>query len=220
MPFQRLALSAAILTSAAAGVLALQPPTAVPPAQPAAEPQTQASPDVTAAMDPGRRHLLLSRLVGDWEIAYSMEIPGQPPLSSTGSATFSHALGGRFLHESGRGEMRGVPAEHFKVWGFNNGSGKYEAVWTWTLQTSMLTLVGTPSDDGRRIDWTATFDDELGGRQQFKVVMTFTDDDHFTLAMSLGGEGGPSLRMSYSRLKPGVTRPAPAPPAAPVVNPR
>lgn len=172
-------------------------------AAPKSEPEMEAA---MAAMMPGPMHGRLTALAGDWETRSRLEMAGQEPAESSGTATLKAELGGRFIHETGRGEMMGMPTEHFKLWGYNAGSKKFEAVWTWTMSTGLLSMVGETKDDGKSIEWKAWFDNEVGVREDFKALTTFVDDDHFTVKLYGGkmpdGTPGPTMLVEYSRKKP------------------
>jgi hypothetical protein len=194
-------------------------PTAAKPPGPAASPALQSTSEPTpaatqpahdleaalAAMTPGPIHRRLMRLAGEWTVATKLEMPGQPASDTVGKATLAAALGGRFLHETGDGEMMGAPTHHFKQWGYNNGSKKYEAVWSWTMSTGLLSMSGESPDDGKTILWIASYDNEVGVRQEFKCKTTLADDDHFTVVIDGGtmpdGTAGPTMAMTYTRVK-------------------
>jgi hypothetical protein len=159
-----------------------------------------------AAMMPGPAHARMARLAGDWSIETSMSMPGGgEPTKSAGTASIAMALDGRFVHETGVGEMMGMPVHSFKQWGYNVGSKKYEGVWSWTLSTGLLQLAGESKDDGKTIEWRAGYDNEFGKREEFNVTMTFADDDHFTVKIHGGkmpdGSPGPVMEAKYSRKK-------------------
>jgi len=162
-----------------------------------------------ASIMPGPEHERLIKLAGEWDVLTTLEGPGAPPTEATGSATFTSAIGGRFLHETGGGEMAGFDTQHFKSIGYNNGSKKYEAVWSWTMSTGFLYLSGASHDEGKSIDWEAWYDNERGERQELSARHLFVDDDHFTVelcgaatAAAEGGElpqAGPRMIMNYTR---------------------
>ena len=157
------------------------------------------------AMMPGPIHARLNKLAGDWETLTRVEVAGQPPSETRGTATIKSALEGRFLHETGSGEMMGMPAQHFKMWGYNNGSKRFEATWTWTLSTGFLHMEGETRDDARTINWKAWFDNETGLREEFKALTTITDDDHFSTRIYGGkmpdGSPAPTMNITYTRHK-------------------
>lgn len=202
-----------VLLSAAAAIslvaLAQDKPAATRPAAPAAGKAAQTPPpemeEMMKLMRPGPQHERLLKLAGDWTVETTMEMAGAPAEKSSGTATLKPALDGRFMQETGAGESMGMPASHFKMWGYNNGSKKYEAVWAWTLGTGMLYMNGESKDDGKTIEWKAWFDNESGVREELKATTTHTDADHFSVKLYGGkmpdGSPGPVMTANYTRKK-------------------
>jgi hypothetical protein len=213
-------MTAALLAAAGASAAAFQPTSApksqpggkapqppIKPAQPptGAPPMDEQTQQMLKDMQPGPEHVRLQKLAGDWTTETTMEGMPQPVPKTAGTEKISSSLGGRFLHEQGTGEMMGMPMESFKVWGYNNGSHKYEATWTWTMSTSLLHMTGESKDGGKTIDWQAWFEGAGGKREEFKCQHAFTDDDHFTVKMYGGkmpdGTPGPTMTSVYTRKK-------------------
>ncbi|MCH8808058.1 MAG: DUF1579 domain-containing protein [Planctomycetes bacterium] len=158
-----------------------------------------------AAMMPGPAHAKLGKLVGEWTTKSKLTVAGAPPEETEGKSKFLTVLGGRFLHEEHQGTMMGMPLQSARLVGYNNGSKKYEAVWTYTLGTSMMIMTGTSDDDGKTIKFDAVWDNEIGLRETIKIIYTFVDDDHFTITMGEGkmpdGSAGPEMEITYTRKK-------------------
>lgn len=214
--------ASAVSLAACFGALAWQDRKAPAPPAPTTQP-AQSRPDPAKgaapvgdeqsarAMDaatPGAAHKRLAKLSGDWEIVTRIVPPGateEDGMETKGRCNMRIELDGRFVHETGVGEMMGVPTRDFKLWGFNNGSGKYEGVWTWTFSTGLLYVNGESKDDGKTIEWLAHYDDQDGKRQEFRILTTFKDDDHFSQKIYGGkmpdGSPGPTMYVSYSRKK-------------------
>jgi hypothetical protein len=184
-------------------------------AQPEKQPEKPAAkapqPDKPAAghdMDkpdePGAINLRLQKLAGNWQTATKMEMDGQPPMESKGTSTISGAMGGRSLHENGKGDFMGQPATDFKMWCYNTGSKKFEAVWSWTMSTGYLYMSGESKDEGKTIDWKAWYDGD-SGREEFKALTTIASDDQFTVKLYGGkmpdGSPGPTMHITYTRSK-------------------
>lgn len=212
----RTILAIAIVLGLAGGTWALAQPDKVspptPPA-PAAPDMGDLPPGVSpeemkkmmAAMTPGKVHARLASLAGRWAVETTITFPGpQARVETTrGEETVSMMLDGRFVQQVGTGEMMGQPVKNFKMWGYNNGSGRYEGVWAYTMSTGLLHLGGASADDGQTIEWDAWFDNEMGVREEFKVRTTLTDADHFTVEFYGGkmpdGSEGPRMLQRYTR---------------------
>lgn len=158
-----------------------------------------------AAMMPGPAHEKLMALAGEWKTRQTMKLAGMPDDVSEGAVTLAPMLGGRFIHESGKGQAMGMDAEHFKMWGYNNGSKRYESVWTWSLSTGLLHMEGASGDEGKTIDWDVWFINEAGMKEEFKCKTTFADADHFSHRLYGGkmpdGSPGPEMTTEYTRVK-------------------
>src|SRR6266849_6742120 len=149
---------ARLLMAAAALILLAAPMRAQKPDQ-----QSEQDKQMQAAMQaaqPGAVHQKLAKRVGEWTIATKVWMqPGAPPSESTGTAKITSILGGRFLREEGSGTFMGQPSSGMRLWGYNNGTKQYEAMWMYTGSTAMLMLKGTSSDDGKTVGYTGAVED-------------------------------------------------------------
>jgi hypothetical protein len=194
-----------------AGQPTQKPADAVPSAGPQtrpAMPQAEMTPEMKAAMEampPGPAHQRLVKLAGDWMVKAKLVAPGAPAEETEGTAKITSVMEGRFIHEEDSGLMMGMPYKGAKLMGYNNGSKKYEAVWTYTLGTGMMTMTGTSPDEGKTIKLAASFANEIGVQETLNVTYTFSDDDHFTVTLDGGkmpdGSPGPVMESAYTRKK-------------------
>lgn len=174
----------------------------------AQDPHGEMSPEMKAAMaamQPGPAHEKLAKLAGDWTVLSKLTMPGAPAEETTGAARIVVVMGGRFIHEEATGTMHGMEFSSAKLLGYNNGSKKYEGIWTYTMGTAIMSLNGTSDDDGKTVKCTATWDNEIGVKESMTITYRFTDDDHFSIAMDAGkmpdGSAGPVLELAYTRKK-------------------
>jgi hypothetical protein len=158
-----------------------------------------------AAMMPGEAHGKFAKLAGEWTTKSKLAMAGAPSEETDGESKFVVVLGGRFLHEEHQGTMMGEPFQSAKLLGYNNGSKKYEAVWTYTMGTGMMTMTGASDDGGKTIKFDAVWDNEIGVREKITVKYTFADDDHFVIWMGGGempdGSPGTEMELTYTRKK-------------------
>jgi hypothetical protein len=130
--------------------------------------------------------------------------PDAEPQTSTGAAKFTVILGGRFISEEDSGDMMGQPFSSLKIWGFNNGTKKYESVWAYTGSTSMMTLVGTSIDSGKTITYEGTYSPDAGEPSKLTVTLKIADDDHFNVKIVHAAgdvKSAPAFETAYSRKK-------------------
>ena len=166
-----------------------------------------------AAAKPGPAHARLAKRAGEWTMQGKLTMNGNPPppemgpAESTGTATIKVVLDGRFIQEEGTGSMMGQPYKGMRLTGYNSGSQKYEAVWTYTMSTGMMMMTGESKDSGKTIEWSASFDNEMGMKETGKITTTEIDDDHFTVTMKFSEPGldGKTMEMAmetkYTRKK-------------------
>jgi hypothetical protein len=199
-----------------AGLAPLMQPEKKPPAAPAAPAKQPAKPDAPAApqpdMDammamakPGAVHQQLAKMVGEWTTSTAMKGAGMPPMDPTkGTSKIASTLGGRFFTEDQDGDMMGEPFTSAKMLGYNNGTKKYEAVWTYTGSTGMMTMTGTSKDDGKTITFDASHEEAPGKIEKMTITIKVISDDSFVVSLSSVG-GAPEEQMTmettYTRKK-------------------
>lgn len=164
-----------------------------------------------AAMDnaaPGAAHAALAQLVGEWTTLTRFQpAPDAPSIESTGNATLTMTLDGRFMHDIWKGDMMGVPVTSTKTIGFNNATGKYETMWSYTMSTGMLFGVGTSADSGKTVQFQGSFDEgpQAGGPSSMFMTLKVVSDDEFSWEISNTAPGmeqrGPVMVTGYTRKK-------------------
>jgi hypothetical protein len=88
--------------------------------------------------------------------------------------------------------------------GYNNATKQYEASWTYSLSTAIMTMTGSGNDEGKLIEWAAHFMNEKGAKQSLYVTTRQLDDDHFVVELfgkTPDGEKGPTVETTYTRKK-------------------
>lgn len=154
---------------------------------------------------PGPTHQQLAKRAGLYATTTHFKPSADvPAIESTGSVKLSSVLGGRFLSEETLGKTPGAPITGIRLWGYNNGSKQYEAMWTYTGSTAIMTMFGKSKDDGKTVEYQAAFDDEAGEKMKLRVVTRQVDNDHFTvelIAKAADGTDGPAFKTTYARQK-------------------
>jgi|SRR5579862_7143817 len=178
-----------------------QPPNPAKPTTPTDNPAAPAKP----LPFPGPEHAKLAKLAGDWTFAATFrQTPGAEPQTQAGSAKLTVVLGGRFVSEEDTGDFMGRPFSNLRVWGYNNGTKRYEAMWAYTGSTSMVMLVGASDDGGKTIVYEGTFEPEAGTPSKMKITLKTVDDDHFTLRFEQAiydAASGAVFEATYTRKK-------------------
>lgn len=176
-----------------------QKPATPPPAQPTQEQMEQA---VADAAKPGPIHAQLMKRAGKYTTTMTFSAPGTESQESTGTATLKPILGGRFLEEENSGESLGQPSVGLRLYGYNNGSKQYEAIWIYNGSTAFLVLDGSSDDDGKTVRYTGAFIGPDGSKQTLRVIVEQRDADHFVVRLLGEGPGGATstLATTYTRV--------------------
>jgi len=157
----------------------------------------------TQAAVPGPVHKEMARSVGEYTTLTKFRAePASSPVESSGTAKIQTALDGRFLLEENSGSLMGQPTKGLRLWGYNNASKKFEAMWTYTGSTSIMTLNGTSDDHGKTINWSGTFDTGKDGKRTIHVLTRHIDNDHFVVEIrgnAPNESGGPVMETTYTR---------------------
>ncbi|HEV8484141.1 MAG TPA: DUF1579 family protein [Blastocatellia bacterium] len=158
-----------------------------------------------SAANPGSVHQQLNKRIGNYKTStkFTMQ-PGGPATESSGTAKITGALGGRFLIEENSGTFMGETTTGLRLMGYNNATKQYEACWTYTMSTAILTMTGTSSDNGKTVTLRGSFADEGGARQTLKVITRTVDADHFVVELigeTPEGKDGPLLTTTYTRIE-------------------
>jgi hypothetical protein len=182
---------------AAAVILAVSPSPAPQPVGSAAQDDEHAA--------PAKQHERLMKLAGRYSTVTKFTTPdGSAMPGSTGEATFTSTLGGRFLLQEEKGTMMGQSFEARKMYGYNTASKRYEALWVYTGATAMMSMTGASADDGKTITFAASYDGAGGAPSKLDIVITETGPDTLTIAMkskAAPGEKSAVMETTYTRKK-------------------
>lgn len=153
-----------------------------------------------ALSEPGPPHEALARLAGTYTTHTKyVWAPGKPPEESRGTAKLSMILDGRFLIEEDRGQIQDSPSSGFRIYGYNNGTKRYEAMWVYTMSSALLTMSGQAAADGRSIDFAASFEESPGKHKKLFVNWRTVSDDEFVIALSGETPEDPRVETTYRR---------------------
>jgi Protein of unknown function (DUF1579) len=170
--------------------------------------KSETAPNVPAAVDatkPGPEQAFLAKRTGEY--TRTVKFVAQPNAdanASTGTAKISVILGGRFIVEENTDTVFGRPVSGTRIYGFNNSTKQYEAIWMYTMSTAMLFLTGTSSDGGKTIDLTGMSQNHRGDKIPIHATIRQVDDDQFVVTlMSTGADGKEAAfqETTYTRKK-------------------
>lgn len=147
---------------------------------------------------PGEAHERLARRAGKYttSIIYKPKAP-TGDIVTTGEAELRMTLDGRFLVDENSGVLLGKNFTGFRMTGYNNASGKYEASWADTNSTGLVRLSGESDDGGKTVVYSALLETEAGPLE-FKATDRQVDDDSFVITITSAGS---TLDITYRRRK-------------------
>lgn len=158
------------------------------------------------SMEPTTQHELLAALVGTWNTTTKLWTmgPGGDAQTSTGTATMTMDLGGRFLVSRAEGTMMGMPTTGLITIGYDAFAKKYQMVSTSTLSTSMHLADGFATQDGKAIVFHGVMDEMLLDVRGRTVRYVFTLKDADTLVMEvfdfhIGQENNKVVETTFER---------------------
>jgi hypothetical protein len=131
--------------------------------------------------------------------------PGDP-LISTGIMTNSLDLGGRYLHQSYKGDPNPGPFPAFEgrgYWGYNTIDKRYEGFWIDNACTFMQVETGQVDSTGKVWTMHSTMTDpQTGQPMKKKSVITLRDESRHTMEMFFEVPGAgyqKSMHIEYTR---------------------
>ena len=149
------------------------------------------------AGNPNEHHKNLEQMVGEWDavVKYRMD-PAAPWSESKGSASSTMIYGGRYLRESFKGDMEGMPFEGTSIMGYNNLGKQYESTWMDSMSTGIMFMTG--SYDAAKKSFSIagdSFDPMQGGKKKHtRIVTTISSPDKHTAEFFEPGMDGKEMK--------------------------
>ncbi|QEG33530.1 DUF1579 domain-containing protein [Bythopirellula goksoeyrii] len=117
--------------------------------------------DMQAVMEagtPGKMHERLAKDVGTWDCETTMwMVPDSEPMKSSGTATYTALMDGRFVKCEMDGEMPGMGPYHgLGIAGYDNVSKEFVSNWLDNHGTGIMNGTGELSSDGKTLTWEYT----------------------------------------------------------------
>lgn len=161
--------------------------------------------DKPSPSKPGAEQAFLAKRAGEYTRA--IKFVGQSSADatpSTGTSKISVVLDGRFIQEENSDTVFGRPVLGLRLWGYNNATKQYEAIWTYTMSTAILMLTGTSNDGGKTIEYTSTSGTPGGNNAPLHARVRQVSDDQIVVTLSSTGEDGKEAAFqetTYTRKK-------------------
>lgn len=162
---------------------------------------------LTAAMTEagalGPQHEMLAARAGTWKVVgNSWMTPDGPPMPMNATATTELLFGGRYIVETFKSDMMGVPYEGRLFQGYDNVTDRFWSIWTDNMNTGPWISYGTEIEPGV-FEYRGRGHDVFtpGGRPSHMVITT-NDDGSYTMQMFDFREGVDEyvvMELNYSR---------------------
>jgi hypothetical protein len=110
-------------------------------------------------------------------------------METDGESESKPILGGRYLMETDKFEMMGMPFEGLSIVGYDNLTGEYTSFWADTMSTWWVTATGKRVDE-HRTEMTGTMRD-IAGARQYRMVSIEKGPDEYDAEMydTIPGQG-------------------------------
>lgn len=159
-----------------------------------------------AAGTPGAPHKALEPLVGTFHVKASMwHAPGAPPEVSEGVSENRWIMGGRYLEQTFKGSMMGMPFEGVGYTGYDNIKKRYWGTWMDSMSTAIMTSNGKTTDGGKTFTFDATMSDAISGKDmkiKEKMVVKSADEHIFEMwGPDKKGKNFKMMELHYTRKK-------------------
>jgi hypothetical protein len=140
---------------------------------------------------PQKEHEWLNQLVGEWDTAGEMNVPGAEAIKSTGTDT-ARMLGGFWLVSDVKGDVMGTSVEARLTLGYDTKKKKYVGTWIDSMTNYMWHYEGSVDDTGKILTLNTEGPGFQGGDQltKFKEVIEIKNKDERTFTSSMQGADG------------------------------
>lgn len=156
--------------------------------------------------EPGPKHEMLDRFVGEWTVTTTISMPGVEPMVSEGTATTEWAMDGRWLVTKQSGTMMGRPYQGMGVMGHDNYKNRFVQTWCDSMSTAFAYSEGEAAPDGSAFFFSGTMDEpmmRMHDRAATYIIRVESDDRHvFEIhdpALEIGGMPTKVVEMVYTR---------------------
>jgi hypothetical protein len=179
---------------------ALKPGSATPPAGDA---ESAADMLVRYAM-PGPEHKRLDQMAGSWNtLTRYWPASGAEPVEAKGTSQRKWILDGRFLMEELEGGDLALPFRGVGLFGYDAFEQKHTSAWVDTMNTSILTNLGTYDKTNEVVNFTGQYKDPwTGTKKKERGVTRFLGKDKHALEIYVTEPDGKEFKMleiTYTR---------------------
>jgi hypothetical protein len=176
------------------------------PAMAQEQPSQEEMAAMMAAMTPGPHHEALMKNVGTWDMTAKMyPAPGAPPMETKGTTTLEGMLDGRFVMETVKAPMMGMPWTGHGIYGYDNTKQKHISTWFDSFGTMMMYFEGTCENSCNVVTMYSEYmDPTTKTMKKMKSVSKQVDADTFKgelYGVEKDGTETKMMEMNYTRRK-------------------
>jgi len=177
------------------------------PAPGAQDAESQADTLARYAM-PTPQHKLLDQMAGRWTtLTRYWMAPGAEAVESSGTAERKWILDGRFLLEELDGGNLALPFRGLGLFGYDAFEQKYTSAWVDTMNTSILTNLGTYDKTNDLVHFTGQYKDPwTGTKKKERGIARFVNKARHILEIHVTEPDGREFKMleiTYTRKEAG-----------------
>jgi hypothetical protein len=156
---------------------------------------------------PGPEHKVLDRMAGSWDtLTRYWPTPNAEPVEAKGTSQRKWILDGRFLLEEIDGGNLVLPFKGLALYGYDAFEQKHTSAWVDTMNTSILTNLGTYDRTNDVVNFTGQYKDPwTGARKKERGVTRFVSKDKHVLEIYPTEPDGKEFKMleiTYTRRAP------------------
>ncbi len=154
------------------------------------------------AGQPGMHHQHLAVLVGTWDAETKMWMdPSAEPMTSSATMEYRMVMGGRFLEEVITSDFMGQPFQGRGLYGYDNVTGKMQAIWIDDMSTGIYSYSGSINEAGDEMTLEGKYMDPITKewRQTRSVMRISSDKLHYVGYESSNGQERKTMEITATR---------------------
>lgn len=169
----------------------------------------QSEAEIKAWMDymtPGDMHQVMTAFEGEWTTEGKMWMdPNGQPMTSTGTATYSMVLGGRYQESVFKGQVMGQQFEGKGLMGYDNFKKQFESTWVDNMGTGTLRAEGKYDAGTKTFAMSGKMVDPMTGKEcAIRETVKLVDADTHVMTMYNSVGGAPefkTMELTFKRKK-------------------
>lgn len=155
--------------------------------------------------EPGEKHKLLEKWIGDWKLETRFVMNGKKTPAQLGKSKCSWLIKGRWIKSEGEGEMMGKKMKGFHILGYDNFKKSYVGTSVQNMDTAMLRYEGDVDPKTGALVMYGKMDEYLTGEhdKMVKYIWRFVSDDKLIFEvhdLAIGEKNTMVIEQTYLRV--------------------